>query len=219
MINFFVTSEGRFGITNYLAKRGLPIADRVSVRTYDEMADLREVPLGGAIFAALDQLTPAALDAAAAVCRQLLSADPGVTIYNTPERVLHRYRAAQTALRVRAQPLHRHPRHRRSLGAALPGVRALRAAAQRQPDGLAARSGRARCSARRAGVSRAAPRRSDHRRVLRHDRQRRPVPEIFGDANRRLDHGEASARRHVVGLEVAECRRQRSARSTKSSTT
>ena len=91
MINFFVTTEGRFGIASYLAQRGLEIADRVNIVTYDEMAVMRDAPIGGAIFAALDQLSPAALAAAADVARQLEAADAGVRIYNRPGDALDRY--------------------------------------------------------------------------------------------------------------------------------
>jgi hypothetical protein len=91
MVNFFVTAAGMFGIRNYLETRGIEMANRVQVVLYEEMASLTQLPIGGTIFAALDQVSPTALAATAQICDQLCAAKPAASVLNNPTKVFGRY--------------------------------------------------------------------------------------------------------------------------------
>lgn len=91
MINFFVTEAASHGIRDYLQARGLPIADRMRVVEYERLREITRLPLGGTVFAALDQTTAAATAAASLIHDQLASADPAVAVLNNPRKVLRRF--------------------------------------------------------------------------------------------------------------------------------
>lgn len=91
MINFFVTQAGSHSIRDYLQARGLPIVDRMRVVEYERLGAITRLPLGGTVFAALDQTTAAATAAAALIHNQLSAAVPSVPVLNDPRRVLRRF--------------------------------------------------------------------------------------------------------------------------------
>ncbi len=91
MINFFVNAAGSFGIRDYVGNRGIEMAGRFDVVHYEELTRLTAVPATGTIFAALDQMGPAALCAAGAIHDELTGARPAVPVLNHPLRALQRY--------------------------------------------------------------------------------------------------------------------------------
>lgn len=91
MINFFVNAAGSFGIRDYVGNRGIEMAGRFDVVRYEDLTTLTSVPATGTIFAALDQLGPAALCAAGAIHHELAGVRPPVAVLNHPLRALQRY--------------------------------------------------------------------------------------------------------------------------------
>src|SRR5688572_29455312 len=91
MINFFVNAAGSFGIRDYVDNRGIEMAGRFDVMLYEELTMLSAVPATGTIFAALDQMGPAALCAAGAIHHELAGVRPAVRLLNHPLRALQRY--------------------------------------------------------------------------------------------------------------------------------
>lgn len=91
MINFFVTGAASNGIRDYLQARGLSIADRLHVVEYERLGEITCLPLGGSVFAALDQTSAAATAAASEIYDQLAAAAPAVTLLNDPRKVLRRF--------------------------------------------------------------------------------------------------------------------------------
>lgn len=90
MISFWVDAGGRFGITNYLADRGAPLAGRFTIQSYEELRPRFEVRGGAHVFSALDQLTPAGREAIAVIQDQLAASQPGAPLLNDPRRTLLR---------------------------------------------------------------------------------------------------------------------------------
>ena len=91
MINFLVHRAGTHCIRDYLQARGRAIANRVHVVEHEDLGRLTHLPLGGTIFAALDEATPAATAACALIHDQLASADASVARLNDPRKVLRRF--------------------------------------------------------------------------------------------------------------------------------
>ena len=89
MIHFFVDRMGSQGINTYLAGHGRPLAGAVIPMDYEELAGRSQIAAGGAIFAAVDQLSPAECTLAQAVCERLT--DTGHKVLNQPVRVRNRY--------------------------------------------------------------------------------------------------------------------------------
>ena len=71
MITFLVGTAGSFGIRDYVANRGIELADRVGVVHYEDLTRVSALPATGTIFAGLDQTGPATLAAAAAIHDEL----------------------------------------------------------------------------------------------------------------------------------------------------
>jgi len=112
MIHFVVPGTQDFGIRDFLEGRGAPMAGRVSILDYEEIARARSLPRGTYILSALDQLRPSGRDRLAAVWEQLSSS--GVRVLNHPRDTLLRFDLLST--------LHREGlnRHRAFRAAALP---------------------------------------------------------------------------------------------------
>nr|AHZ45571.1 hypothetical protein [uncultured bacterium] len=91
MINFFVPGAATHCIRDYLRGRGQPIAEQVHVVEHDRLGSLTRLPLGGTIFAALDQTSAAASAACAVIYDHLASASPPVAVLNDPRKVLRRF--------------------------------------------------------------------------------------------------------------------------------
>ncbi len=91
MIFFVVTREGAFGMEEYLASWGQPLAGRVELLRYDQLPRLRRLPFGSYIFSDLDRLTPVGLDVAQQVCSALGRDRRTCARLNHPTRVLRRY--------------------------------------------------------------------------------------------------------------------------------
>ncbi len=88
MIYFFVPSASRFGIDDYVADRGGPLADVLSVVPYEDLVRERTVPTGTCVLSALDQLTGPQRAAAVELCESL---PPTARVLNHPGRTLLRY--------------------------------------------------------------------------------------------------------------------------------
>src|SRR5688572_31899774 len=112
MIHFVVPGTQDFGIRDFLEGRGAPMAGRVSILDYEEIARARSLPRGTYILSALDQLRPSGRDRLATVWEQLSSS--GVRVLNHPRDTLLRFDLLST--------LHREGlnRHRAFRAAALP---------------------------------------------------------------------------------------------------
>jgi hypothetical protein len=91
MINFFVTGAASFCIREYLQVRGAAIADRVNVIEYDDLCGLTGIPVGSTVFAAVDQMPRAAMDAAAQICDRMALALGRPGVLNDPRKVLRRF--------------------------------------------------------------------------------------------------------------------------------
>jgi hypothetical protein len=91
MINFFVPRAATHCIRDYLQARGRPIAEQVHVVEHERLGSLTHVPLGGTIFAALDQASLAASAACAVIHNHLACAAPAVALLNDPRKVLRRF--------------------------------------------------------------------------------------------------------------------------------
>lgn len=89
MINFFVPGSANHCIRDYLQGRGQPIAKQMHVVEHEHLRTLTRLPLGGAIFAALDQTRVAASATCAVIYDQLASA--AVPVLNDPRKVLRRF--------------------------------------------------------------------------------------------------------------------------------
>ncbi len=91
MIYFLVTREGAFGMEEYLASWGQPLAGRIQPITYDELPRFRRLPIGSYIFSDLDRLTPLGLEVAQRVWTALGRDRRSGARLNHPTRVLRRY--------------------------------------------------------------------------------------------------------------------------------
>lgn len=90
MITFWADAPGSFGIREYLQLRGQPIANRFSVRHYEDLRSEVVLAGGGHIFSALDQLTPTGRELIADLHDRVAEAAPSWTLLNHPRRVLLR---------------------------------------------------------------------------------------------------------------------------------
>ena len=100
MIHFVVTKAGSVSIRAFLAGEGSAVADRVRVVLYDDLARMRQIPLGTWIFAEKDRLDPARRDLAMLVAERLAGAGNAATVLNDPRHVrlrLELLRAAHDA--------------------------------------------------------------------------------------------------------------------------
>lgn len=91
MIYFLVTRDGAFGMREYLASWGQPLADRIRLITYDELPRVQRLPIGSYIFSDLDRLTPVGLEVAQQVWSALGRDQRTGARLNHPTRVLRRY--------------------------------------------------------------------------------------------------------------------------------
>ena len=91
MITFLVGTAGSFGIRDYVANRGIELADRVGVVHYEDLTRVSAWPATGTIFAGLDQTGPATLAAAAAIHDELSDVRPSLSVLNHPLRAMQRY--------------------------------------------------------------------------------------------------------------------------------
>ena len=91
MVSFFVTAEGRFGIDAYRHGRGAALADRLRVLAYDTLPSATALPATGTVFAAIDQIGPAAGEALCRIADAVVAADPAARVLNRPDRALLRY--------------------------------------------------------------------------------------------------------------------------------
>ncbi|HEY5088138.1 MAG TPA: hypothetical protein VII66_12340 [Gemmatimonadaceae bacterium] len=87
MIYFVVGAAGSFSIRYYLEEEGRALRDRVRVILYEELARLRELPLGTWVFAEIDQLGPPERELVDIVCEHLGAATAGVRVLNQPRQV------------------------------------------------------------------------------------------------------------------------------------
>jgi len=87
MIYFVVGAAGSFSIRDYLGEEGRALRDRVRVVLYDELARLREMPLGTWVFTELDQLGAPERELVGIACEQLSAANAEVRLLNQPRQV------------------------------------------------------------------------------------------------------------------------------------
>jgi hypothetical protein len=90
VIGFWVDAKGAFGIRNYLALRGAPLRERITVHPYDWRESSFEVPGGTQLFSALDQLSEPEREVVAELYDQMARQQPGSPPLNDPRRCLLR---------------------------------------------------------------------------------------------------------------------------------
>ncbi|MGQ0701546.1 MAG: hypothetical protein ACT4PM_00255 [Gemmatimonadales bacterium] len=96
MITYWVDAEHRAGLDHYLATRGRPVADRLELRVYEELAPAVEAAVGPHIFAALDQLSPSGRALVAALYDGIRAGCPDALLLNDPRKVLRRFDLLKT---------------------------------------------------------------------------------------------------------------------------
>lgn len=96
MICFVVGAAGSFSIRDYLGQEGRALRDRIRVVLYEELARLRELPLGTWVFTELDQLGAPERELVDLACERLGAVD-GVRLVNHPRRVRLRTELLQAA--------------------------------------------------------------------------------------------------------------------------
>jgi hypothetical protein len=89
MIYFAVVEKQMFGLRDYLATWGRPLAGRLSQVTYHELFRRRSMPRGAWIFSALEHLSSAGRGLAE--CCWRAAAEAGLPVLNCPSRVLSRH--------------------------------------------------------------------------------------------------------------------------------
>jgi hypothetical protein len=100
MIHYVVTENGSVSIRRYLDGEGPALAGRMRVVTYEELARMRQLPLGTWLFAEKDRLDAAYRDLATLVAERLEAVGRGARMLNDPRRVRLRFdllRAAHDA--------------------------------------------------------------------------------------------------------------------------
>jgi hypothetical protein len=90
MIHFLCPKGQDYTIKGFLEQRAGPLAERFKFLYYEDLLDLRELPAGSYIFAALDQLQPRGVDLVTEVYEQLRNAGPSVRVFNHPRGALRR---------------------------------------------------------------------------------------------------------------------------------
>ena len=96
MITFWVPAFDAFEPKEYLEGRGQPLADRITVRTYQWDHEDLVVSAGPQIFAGLDRLTEPERHGVVDLQRQLASVAPGTLMLNDPARSLRRRALLET---------------------------------------------------------------------------------------------------------------------------
>lgn len=91
MIHFVVGRTGSFSIRYYLEEEGRDLADRMRVVTYDELFDMRSLPLGTYVFTGTDELAQPERAFVSALWDRLRVASPSIRLINHPNRTLSRY--------------------------------------------------------------------------------------------------------------------------------
>jgi hypothetical protein len=90
MISFWTDAAGAPLMTEYLRSIEPAVSQRITLRSYESLANTMQVHGGPHIFAALDQLGPHGRAAVAALADALMQAAPGITILNDPRRARRR---------------------------------------------------------------------------------------------------------------------------------
>lgn len=90
MIHFVVTERGSFSMRYYLAEEGEALGKRMRVVLYEELASLRQLPLGTWVFTEFDQLDEPQRNLAIHVWDRLGTAPAGVRLTNDARRVRSR---------------------------------------------------------------------------------------------------------------------------------
>jgi hypothetical protein len=95
VIHFVVRHATRWGIDDYLASWGRPMADRIATVSYEDLLTRTQLETGTYIFTQKDELLPSELDLATLVWAQLEGA-PGVRLLNHPQHAMGRLELLQT---------------------------------------------------------------------------------------------------------------------------
>jgi hypothetical protein len=85
----------------FLQIQGRPFRDLIRVKTYEEIASQRILPLGTYIFAAMDQISPAESEITALCWSELSRASSEIKLINHPHDVLCRYELLDTCYRLK----------------------------------------------------------------------------------------------------------------------
>jgi hypothetical protein len=97
VISFVVGAQGSFSIRIYLAEEGSALGKRMQVVQYEELARLRQLPLGTWVFAEVDRLDAPERDLVTLVCERLRAADADVRLMNHPGQVRLRHELLRSA--------------------------------------------------------------------------------------------------------------------------
>lgn len=109
MITYWTDEPGTFGMREYLASRGLPLADRIAVRCYESLGHESVLNGGAHIFSALDQLTPAGRALVGEVWDRVRQVAPEWSLLNDPRTVLLRTPLLQSMARLGLNSFAVHP--------------------------------------------------------------------------------------------------------------
>jgi len=90
VIVFVTTREGDFGIVDFLAGAGQPVADRIRVLHYEDVASLEALPAASYVFSALDQLLPTERELVGEMRARLAESGRCGSLLNEPGRTLVR---------------------------------------------------------------------------------------------------------------------------------
>lgn len=94
----YLTPEARTRAIGYfLAAEGRPLAERLRIVTWEELARARSIPRATWVFAAVDRLCPAERELAALLAARVEEAWPDARIFNRPAEVLVRYELLRAA--------------------------------------------------------------------------------------------------------------------------
>jgi len=97
MIHFVVGAPGSFSMRYYLEEEGRALRGRIRVILYEELARLRELPLGTWVFTEIDLFEPPERELVDLACEQLGAANAGVRLVNQPRQVKLRTELLQVA--------------------------------------------------------------------------------------------------------------------------
>ncbi len=109
MITYWTEERGEFGMREYLAGRGRPIAGRMTVRCYGSLGKETVLEGGAHIFSALDQLTPAGRNLVTDIWDRTRSVAPAWRLLNDPRAVLLRLPLLQAMTRTGLNAFAAHP--------------------------------------------------------------------------------------------------------------
>jgi len=96
MLYYLVTRDHRYTIKNYLKHWGSHLVPHIKVLVYEELNQLRSLPLGTYIFSDIERLTPEQVEMVTRVWEKLARGGNSVRLLNHPTRSMRRYQLLRT---------------------------------------------------------------------------------------------------------------------------